>query len=61
MCDIIEEYVAQRIAELEAKMIIASRLDSLKNLMKKTNWPPEEAMDAIGIPKSDYPQYLALL
>lgn len=65
MCDIVEEYVAQRVAEAEAKTeakaTAASKLDSLKNLMKKTNWPPEEAMDAIGIPKSDYHQYLALL
>ena len=38
-----------------------SKLDSIKNLMKNTHWSAEKAMEAIGIPKSDYTQYLALL
>lgn len=72
MCNIVEEYAAQRVAEAvaeieaakaeaEAKAATTSKLDSLKNLMKKTHWSAEEAMDAIGIQKADYPQYLALL
>ena len=75
MCNIVEEYVAERLAEVkaetEAKLLMAkaeadkkatpSKLDSIKNLMKKTYWSAEEAMDAIGIPKADYTRYLAML
>ena len=95
MCNIVEEYVAERMAEAKAELARAeaaraeseaarvkseaaraeseaarvkaeekaatSKLDSIKNLMKNTNWSAEKAMDAIGIPKSDFTQYLALL
>ena len=71
MCNIIEEYVAERLAEEKAARLRAeeqaatataiSKLDSIKNLMKNTNWSAEKAMEAIGIPKSDFTQYLALL
>ena len=95
MCNIVEEYVAERMAEAKAELARAeaaraeseaarvkseaaraeseaarvkaeekaatSKLDSIKNLMKNTNWSAEKAMEAIGIPKSDYTQYLALL
>ena len=74
MCNIVEEYVAERLAEekaaraeaearvakAEAKAAI-SKLDSIKNLMKNMHWSPEEAMCAIGIPKTDYTRYLAML
>ena len=95
MCNIVEEYVAERMAEANAELARAeaaraeseaarvkseaaraeseaarvkaeekaatSKLDSIKNLMKNTNWSAEKAMEAIGIPKSDFTQYLALL
>lgn len=95
MCNIVEEYVAERMAEAKAELAKAeaaraeseaarvkseaaraeseaarvraeekaatSKLDSIKNLMKNLHLSAEEAMSAIGIPKSDYPQYLALL
>ena len=81
MSNIVEEYVAERMAEAKAELAKAeaaraeseaarvkaeekaatSKLDSIKNLMKNTHWSAEKAMEAIGIPKSDYTQYLALL
>ena len=85
MCNIVEEYVAERMAEAKAELAKAeaaraeseaarvkaeekaatataiSKLDSIKNLMKNMHWSAEKAMEAIGIPKSDYTQYLALL
>lgn len=67
MCNIVEEYVAERLAESEAARAEAeakaatSKLDSIKNLMKNMHWSPEEAMCAIGIPKADYTRYLAML
>ncbi|MGM9579735.1 MAG: hypothetical protein ACI3U2_00705, partial [Anaerovibrio sp.] len=68
MCNIVEEYVAQRVAEVKAEAEAKatakeknSKLDAIRNLMKKTCWSAEEAMDAIGIQKAEYPQYLALL
>ena len=74
MCNIVEEYVAERMAEAKEELdkekaarvkaeekAATSKLDSIKNLMKNTHWSAEKAMEAIGIPKSDYTQYLALL
>ena len=67
MCNIVEEYVAERLAEEKAARLRAeekaatSKLDSIKNLMKNTQWSAEKAMEAIGIPKSDFTHYLALL
>ncbi|WP_300219871.1 hypothetical protein [Anaerovibrio sp.] len=71
MCNIVEEYVAERLAEEKAARLRAeekaatataiSKLDSIKNLMKNMHWSAEKAMEAIGIPKSDFTHYLALL
>ena len=69
MCNIVEEYVAERLAEEKAARLRAeeqaataiSKLDSIKNLMKNMHWSAEKAMEAIGIPKSDFTRYLALL
>ena len=57
MCNIVEEYTAKRFSESEQKTL----LRSIKNLIKKKQYSPLEAMEAIGIPKSDFTQYLALL
>ena len=74
MCNIVEEYVAERMAEEKAKLdkekaarvkaeekAATSKLDSIKNLMKNLHLSAEDAMSAIGIPKSDFTHYLALL
>ena len=67
MCNIVEEYVAERLAEEKAARLRAeekaatSKRDSIKNLMKNTHWSAEKAMEAISIPKSDFTHYLALL
>ena len=58
MCNIVEEYVAERVAEIKAeteKEITISKLYSVKNLMTKIHWTAEEAMDAIGLPKPTKP------
>ena len=71
MCNIVEEYVAERLAEEKAARLRAeekaatataiSKLDSIKNLMTTMHWSAETALEAIGIPKSDFTHYLALL
>ena len=74
MCNIVEEYVAERMAEAKAELAKAeaarvkaeekaatSKLDSIKNLMKNLHLSADDAMSAIGIPKSDFTHYLALL
>ena len=60
MCNIVEEYVAKRLAEAKAEAT-NNTLNSIKNLMKNTHWSAEKAIEAIGIPKSDFTRYLALL
>ena len=47
MCNIVEEYVVERMAEIKAeteKEITTSKLYSVKNLMKKIHWTAEERL-----------------
>ena len=71
MCNIVEEYVAQRLAEVKAKVAEAekkaatakanSNLNCIKNLMKSMQLSAEDAMHAIGIPPAEHVHYLAML
>lgn len=36
-------------------------LSSIKNLMKNTGWPIEQAMSMLGVPDADRPKYLERL
>ena len=49
------------IAVGEKRGIIKANLKILTNIMSTKNWPPEKALDFMGIEKSEYQQYLALL
>lgn len=57
MCNIVEEYTTKRVAESEQKTL----LRSIKKLIQKKQYSPLEAMEAIGIDKSQYNLYMALL
>ena len=71
MCNIVEEYVAERLAEEKAKVAEAekkaataktnSNLNCIKNLMKSMQLSAENAMHAIGIPPAEHVHYLAML
>ena len=37
------------------------KLEILKNIMAKNNWPAERALEFMGIAKSQYNQYISLL
>ena len=54
MCNIVEEYTTKRVAEIEQKTL----LRSIKNLIQKKQYSP---LEAIGIDKSQYNLYMALL
>ena len=45
----------------EQRGIIKANLKILTNIMSTKNWPPEKALAFMGIEKSEYQQYLALL
>ena len=45
----------------EQRGIIKANLKILTNIMSAKNWPPEKALAFMGIEKSEYQQYLALL
>ena len=46
MCNIVEEYVAERMAEAKAEAT-NNTLKSIRKIMQKTHWSAEEAMDAL--------------
>ena len=65
MCEVLDRVEAKGeakgIAIGEAKGIDKARLESIKNLMKNVGRTIQQAMDALGIPKSDQSRYIAKL
>ena len=69
MCEVLDRVAANGIAIGEAKGIAIgeakgidkARLESIKNLMKNVGRTIQQAMDALGIPKSDQSRYIAKL
>lgn len=57
MCKSVEEYAERKAAEREEK----SAVKIIKNLMRNLNVTAEKAMEAAGIPQSDFGKYMALL
>ena len=57
MCEVLDRVEAKG----EAKGIDKARLESIKNLMKNVGWTIQQAMDALGIPKSEQSRYIAEL
>ena len=57
MCEVLDRVEAKG----EAKGIDKARLESIKNLMKNVGWTIQQAMDALGIPKSEQSKYVAKL
>ena len=65
MCEVLDRAEAKGEAKGidigEAKGIDKARLESIKNLMKNVGWTIQQAMDALGIPKSEQSKYIAEL
>ena len=55
MCEVLNRVEAKD----EAKGVDKARLESIKNLMKNVGWTVQQAMDALGIPKSEQSKYIA--
>ena len=61
MCNIVEEYVAERVAEAKSEEAKNKDLSSIRTLMKNMHLSAEDAMSALDIPKNNYTRYLAML
>ena len=61
MCEVLDRVEANGIAIGEAKGVDKARLESIKNLMKNAEWAIQQAMDALGITKSEQPRYIPKL
>ena len=69
MCEVLDRVEANGIAIGEAKGIAIgeakgidkARQESIKNLMKNVGWTIQQAIDALGIPKSEQSKYVAKL
>ena len=57
MCEVLDRVEAKG----EAKGVDKARLEGIKNLMKNVGWTIQQAMDALGIPKSEQSKYIAEL
>ena len=69
MCEAVEKYGSKQYdsgkdaGRLEGKLEgkLEGRLDSIRALMKNLKMTAEQAMESIGIPKSEYQKYLNML
>ena len=57
MCDALREFMKDEIEEEKSK----TKLQAIQALMKNLKLSAEQAMEAIGIPKNEYAQYLKML
>jgi len=55
------EGIAKGRAEGRAEGVANGIITSVKNLMKNTGWPVEQAMAALGVPKEDWGKYIELM
>ena len=46
---------------IEREGIAKGVITSIKNLMKNTGWPIEQAMATLGVPKEEWGKYVELL
>ena len=61
MCEAVEKYAEKRAEKESAKAELRVRIESIRNLMKNLKLTAEQAMEYIGIPKSEYSKYMNLL
>ena len=57
MCKSVEEYANKKAAEV----LLRGTINNIKNLMKNANLSAEKAMELLGVPRSDFAKYMALL
>ena len=56
-----EKGIAKGIAKGRAEGAIEANINSIKNLMTSLSFTPEQAMESIGIPRSEYAKYKKML
>ena len=61
MKDKYEMYEKRGIEKGIEKGVDETRITTVRNLMKSLKFTAEQAMEAIGIPKSEYNKYLTML
>lgn len=61
MCNIMEEYAAEKAAEESKKNVFAAKLDTLKQLMQNLKLPAEEVLAAMGVAVEERQKYIAAL
>ena len=53
--------LAEGLAKGRAEGLAAGVITSIRNLMKNTGWPVEQAMIALGVPEDEWGKYIELL
>lgn len=61
MCEALRELMKDEIEAEKSKAFAEGKLQAIQSLMKNMKFSAEQAMAAIGIPKSEYAQYLKML
>lgn len=61
MCDALRDLMKEEIEEEKNKAIKEERMATIRALMKNLKCSAEKAMESMGIPKSEYPNYMNML
>ena len=61
MCEAVERYGSKQYDSGKDIGRVEGSLDAIRALMKNLKFTAEQAMESIGIPKSEYQKYLNML
>ena len=61
MCDALRDLMKDEIEDEKKKAIKEERMATIRALMKNLKCSAEKAMESMGIPKSEYPDYMKML
>ena len=61
MCDALRDLMKDEIEDEKKKAIKEERMATIRALMKNLKCSAEKAMESMGIPKSEYPNYMKML
>ena len=61
MCEAVEKYAEKKYDYGKAEGKEEGKVESIRALMKNLKWSAEKAMESIGVPKSEYPNYMKML
>lgn len=59
--DLMKDEIEEEVKEKTTKAVVEERISIIRTQMKNLKWSAEKVMESMGIPKSEYPNYMKML